>query len=320
MVQKVRDGDVRTVSRLIRDLEDGIPEAKATIRQLYPYTGKAHIIGITGSPGAGKSTIVDAMIEAYRREDKAVGVLAVDPTSPYTGGAILGDRVRMQRHAEDPQVYVRSFATRGALGGLSKVVGDAIHVLDAMGKDVIIVETVGTGQQEVEIINHAHTVTLVLVPGMGDEIQVIKAGIMEIADIFVVNKADREGTKKLTTMLQAMLDMAPEGAKSWRPPVITMESVFDPLPFKEKIAALTRTIEDHYRHLVTQGIMEDRLRRKAEVELHGALHAYLFDPVLREMRETGLYERMVSRVMGKECDPYTAAEEAIGNYRLPKGT
>ena len=190
--KNIREGDVRTASRLIRNIEDNIPETRQIIKDIFLHTGNAHIVGITGSPGAGKSTLVDGLIEWNRSIGKTVGVLAVDPTSPFTGGAILGDRIRMQRHAEDNGVFVRSMATRGSLGGLSKAVGQAIHVLDAMGKDLIMVETVGAGQQEVQVINYAHTIVLVLVPGMGDEIQVLKAGIMEIADIFVINKADRE--------------------------------------------------------------------------------------------------------------------------------
>ncbi|MCG6533608.1 MAG: methylmalonyl Co-A mutase-associated GTPase MeaB, partial [Syntrophales bacterium LBB04] len=207
-VKDIKAGNVKTASRLIRNLEDGVDEARSTMKHLFPHTGRAHVVGMTGSPGAGKSTLIDGMVEQFRKRDKTVGVLAVDPTSPYTGGAILGDRIRMQRHADDPGVFVRSLATRGALGGLAKAVGNAVHVLDAMGKDMILVETVGTGQQEVDIINHSHTVVVVLVPGMGDEIQAIKAGIMEIADIFVINKSDREGSLKLRRELGMLLDMA----------------------------------------------------------------------------------------------------------------
>ena len=221
-IKKIQGGDIRAASRLIRNLEDRMPEAKLTIKHLFPLTGQSHVIGITGSPGAGKSTLVDGLMDCFRKKGKTVGVLAVDPTSPFTGGAILGDRIRMQRHAEDPGVFVRSLATRGALGGLAKAVGDAIHIMDVMGKDIIIVETVGTGQQEVDIINHSHTVIVVLMPGMGDEIQAIKAGILEIADIFVINKADREGSSKLRRELMAMLDMAPPSAfpAGWRPSIM----------------------------------------------------------------------------------------------------
>ena len=200
-IKKICAGDIRTASRLIRDIEDKLPDAKAKIKKLYAHTGKSFIIGITGAPGAGKSTLTDALISEFRKLNKTVGVLAVDPTSPFTGGAILGDRIRMQRHAEDAGVFVRSLATRGALGGLSQAAGNSIHVMEAMGKDIIIVETVGIGQQEIDIINHAHTVLVVLVPGMGDEIQTMKAGLMEIADVFVINKADRAGARQLQTEL-----------------------------------------------------------------------------------------------------------------------
>ena len=220
IVKKICAGDVRLASRLIRDIEDKIPEAKAKIKKLYAHTGKSFIIGITGAPGAGKSTLTDALIAELRKKNKTIGVLAVDPTSPFTGGAILGDRIRMQRHAEDAGVFVRSLATRGALGGLSQAAGDAIHVMEAMGKDIIIVETVGIGQQEIDIINHAHSVVVVLVPGMGDEIQTMKAGLMEIADIFVINKANRAGAKQLQMELTSMLNLSSKAADGWRPPIV----------------------------------------------------------------------------------------------------
>ncbi|HCS77267.1 MAG TPA: methylmalonyl Co-A mutase-associated GTPase MeaB, partial [Syntrophaceae bacterium] len=222
ITKKICAGDVRSASRLIRDLEDKLPEARPRLKQLFPYTGKSFIIGITGAPGAGKSTLTDALIGELRKQKKTVGVLAVDPSSPFTGGALLGDRVRMLRHAEDEGVFIRSLATRGALGGLSQAAGDAIHVMEAMGKDVILVETVGIGQQELDIIHHAHSIVVVLVPGMGDEIQTMKAGIMEIADVFVINKADRPGAKQLQTELASLMNASPLPADGWRPPIVSI--------------------------------------------------------------------------------------------------
>ena len=314
-LQKIRAGDVRTASRLIRNLEDEIPEARSAIKRIFPYTGRAHVVGITGAPGAGKSTLVDALIASFRKQQKGVGVLAVDPTSPFTGGAILGDRIRMQRHAEDPGVFVRSLATRGALGGLSKAVGDAVHVMDVMGKELILVETVGTGQQEVEIINHSHTVIVVLVPGMGDEIQAIKAGIMEIADIFVINKADRDGSHQLANELMAMLNMIQEFPGGWRPPVIRIGNCFDPGPFAESLGELSAAISDHYRRLVETDLLGDRMKRKAMVEIHEALRDAILAPILREMTESGEMEEIAGRLLRKETDPYTIAEE-VARRRL----
>jgi LAO/AO transport system kinase len=308
-LRKIRAGDVRTASRLIRNLEDELPEAKNAIRRIFPHTGRAHVVGITGSPGAGKSTLVDALIASFRKREKTVGVLAVDPTSPFTGGAILGDRIRMQRHAEDPGVFVRSLATRGALGGLSKAVGDAVHVMDVMGKDFVLVETVGTGQQEVEIINHSHTVIVVLVPGMGDEIQAIKAGIMEIADIFVINKADRDGAHQLESELISMLNMVAEFQGGWRPPIIRIGNCFEPGPFGESLERLAAAIADHYARLVETGLLGDRMKRKTLVEIHEALRDAILAPILKEMTESGEMEEIAGRLLRKETDPYTIAEE-----------
>ena len=308
-LRKIREGDVRTASRLIRNLEDDLPEAKSAIKRIFPHTGRAHVIGITGSPGAGKSTLVDALISSFRKKEKTVGVLAVDPTSPFTGGAILGDRIRMQRHAEDPGVFIRSLATRGALGGLSKAVGDAVHVLDVMGKEIIMVETVGTGQQEVEIINHSHTVVVVLVPGMGDEIQAIKAGIMEIADIFVINKAHRDGATQLYSELTAMLNMVPEFTGGWRPPIIRIGNVFDIGPFGESMEELAAAIAEHYRRLVEKDLLGDRMRRKTLVEINEALRDAILEPILKDLTESGEMDRIAGRLLRKESDPYTIAEE-----------
>ncbi len=235
------------------------------------------MIGITGSPG-GKSTLVDGLVECFRKREKTVGVLAVDPTSPFTGGAILGDRIRMQRHAEDPGVFVRSLATRGALGGLAKAVGDSIHVMDVMGMDMVIVETVGTGQQEVDIINHSHTVVVVLIPGMGDEIQAIKAGIMEIADVFVINKADREGSSKLRRELMAMLDMAPPTAfpGGWRPPIVRVK-----MPSSRRGSERVWRTDGHDRGALSAPgktrPLGSRVRRKAVVELNEAVRTCVLD-------------------------------------------
>jgi len=312
--EKIKAGDVRAASRLIRNIEDNVPEAKATIKHIFHYTGNAQVVGITGSPGAGKSTIVDGLIEASRKRDKTVGVLAVDPTSPFTGGATLGDRIRMQRHAEDPGVFIRSLATRGSLGGLSKAVGDAIHVMDAMGKDVILVETVGTGQQEVEIINHAHTVAVVLVPGMGDEIQALKAGIMEIADIFVINKANREGAGKLQRELMIMLDMSPIPPGSWRPPILTIGNAFKPEEFEKDIEKLSTNIYEHYDHLISSNFIGDRLRRRTMHELNEALRSSILEPVLNILVSTGELDRMVERLLKKESDPCSLSEEVARKY------
>ena len=311
---KIRAGDVREASRLIRNIEDSVPEAKSAIKHIYPFTGKAQVIGITGSPGAGKSTLVDGLIECFRKKGKTVGVLAVDPTSPFTGGAILGDRIRMQRHAEDAGVFVRSLATRGALGGLSKAVGDAIHVMDAMGKDVILVETVGSGQQEVEIINHAHTVLVVLIPGMGDEIQAIKAGIMEIADVFVINKADREGSGKLQREIMAMLDMSPIPAGGWRPPIVKIGNAFDPVEFEKGLEELATKILDHREYLINHNLLGDRIRRKRTHELNEALREAILEPVLNILVSSGELDRMLDRLQKKEVDPYTLAEEVAKKH------
>jgi len=312
--KKVREGDVRAVSRLIRNLEDRIPGTKDTIKHIFPHTGKAHVIGFTGSPGAGKSTLIDCLVAELRKREKTVGVLLVDPSSPFTGGAILGDRIRMQRHATDPGVFVRSLATRGALGGLSKAVGDAIHVLDAMGKDYVIVETVGTGQQEVDIINHAHTVVVVLVPGMGDEIQAIKAGILEIADIFVINKADRDGAGKLYRELMYMLNMADEFVGAWRPPVIMAEKLFEADSFGKAVANIQETIDKHYQNLIDQNLLGDRIRRKAILELNEALQSAILEPVLSKLVESGEMNQMADKLIQKKTDPYTLAEEVAGKY------
>lgn len=316
--KRVLSGDIRAVSRLIRNLEDQIPDTSADIKELFAATGNAHIVGITGAPGAGKSTLIDELIAAYRQQDKTVGVLAVDPTSPFTGGAILGDRIRMMRHAQDSGVFVRSLATRGSMGGLSKAVGEAIHVVEASGKERVIVETCGVGQQEVDIINHAHTVVVVLVPGMGDDVQAIKAGLMEIADIFVINKADRDGAGKL---YQEVLNIAAMSRKDntgdggyWTVPVLKVESVLTPHKFAESVAVLRDKIEEHYQYLLTSKLLAGRLRRKTTAELQEALWGSILQPILQQLSDAGEMESMVDKLLGKESDPYTLAEQVAQRY------
>lgn len=313
-VKKICKGDVRAASRLIRDIEDKIPTAKAKIKKLFPHTGKTFIIGITGSPGAGKSTLTDAVIAELRKRNKTIGVLAVDPTSPFSGGAILGDRIRMLRHAEDPEVFVRSLATRGALGGLSHAVGEAIHVMEAMGKDIIIVETVGIGQQEIDIINHAHSVIVVLVPGMGDEVQTMKAGIMEIADVFVINKANRSGAKQLHTELMSMLNSAPASPGDWRPPIVMVGNAFEPVTFAEKVAELVQKLEQHYLYLRSSGRMVERINRKIIVEISDALRANILEPIMHKLEESGELQSLAQKVKKREADPYSVAEEIAKRF------
>lgn len=313
-VNKISQGDVRAASRLIRDIEDNVPTAKSQIKKLHPYTGKSFIIGITGSPGAGKSTLTDALIAELRKRNRTVGVLAVDPTSPFSGGAILGDRIRMLRHAEDPEVFVRSLATRGALGGLSHAVGEAIHVMEAMGKDVILVETVGIGQQEIDIINHAHSVVVVLIPGMGDEVQSMKAGIMEIADVFVINKADREGAKQLKNEITSMLNSAPCNPGDWRPPIVMVGSVFEPKVFAEKIKKLVQNLREHYEYLRESGRMDERINRKITVEINDALRANILEPITHQLKESGELQNLVKKVKSKKADPYSVAEEIAQRF------
>ncbi|MFP4259079.1 MAG: methylmalonyl Co-A mutase-associated GTPase MeaB [Desulfovermiculus sp.] len=315
IVERITSGDVRTASRLIRNIEDKSSRATEVIKALFPLTGNAHVVGLTGAPGAGKSTLSDALITNYRKQGKTVGVLAVDPTSPFTGGAILGDRVRMQKHAEDRGVFIRSLATRGALGGLSDAVDEAIHVLDAMGKDIILVETVGTGQSEVDIMNNAHSILLVLTPGMGDEVQTIKAGVMEIADLFVINKADQPGAAKLLNELTRALDMADNFPSGWRPPILTVENMAQSEPFLAKVDQVREKIDEHYALLRDSDVLRQRERRKVEVQLAHALDSALVQEVIRFLKQSGKWEAMLKELIGKSNDPYTLAEEiAVLSY------
>ncbi len=313
IVQKILDGDIRAVARLMRDIDDEIPSAKEILKELYPHTGKAYVIGFTGSPGVGKSTLVDRLVDKLRAEGKTVGILAIDPTSPFTGGAILGDRIRMQRHFLDSGVFIRSLATRGHFGGLTRSTHDMIDVLDAMGKDFIIVETVGVGQDEIEIAHTAHTTVLVTVPGMGDEVQAIKAGIMEIGDIFVVNKSDREGSRKTVRELRNLVELGLRRHKAegppWEPPII--ETVAN----KNKgIDELYEAIMKHRKYLFENDKtkLEQVLYDRAKLHFVGILRDQLFKTVIERAAQRGEnLDELVSKIVHRDVDPYTLANTLV---------
>jgi LAO/AO transport system kinase len=309
-VEKVIAGDVRTVARLIRDIDDKVPEVREVLKDLYSYTGRAYVIGITGAPGVGKSTLVDQMLSQYRKLGKTVGVLAVDPTSPFSGGAILGDRIRMQRHSLDDGVFIRSLATRGHFGGLTESTRSAIDVLDAMGKDYVIVETVGVGQDEVDVAKSAQTTVIVVIPGMGDDIQAIKAGILEAGDIFVINKADREGADKTFNELRQMIDMGYKKYEEgkWKPPIIKAEAVFD-----RGVTELLEEIEKHRNYLLqlSKGRNLARNRERVREELVEMIKNRLIQEVMDRLIEGGDFERAVDAVVAGETDPYSACDDLL---------
>ncbi len=303
LAERVLAGDVRAAARLIRLVDDGDPQAAAAMRRLYPHAGKAVLIGLTGSPGAGKSTLADQLVTHFRARGKTVGVLAVDPTSPFTGGAILGDRIRMNRHATDPGVFIRSLATRGALGGLSRSTAQAVTIMDALGRDVILVETVGVGQDEVEVMRLADTTVVVVVPGMGDDVQAIKAGILEIAQVFVVNKADREGANRTAAELEQMLTLTPPPPGSWKPPILLAEA--------HRGKGIPEIVEAVFRHrafLEEKGLVGALRRARARREFLDLLRDRLLTDALARLGGDAGLERLVDRLAGREVDPYTAVE------------
>ena len=301
---------MRATAQLIRRIDDGDSGVFAELALLYRHAGRAHVIGFTGSPGVGKSTLVDRVISRFRQDGRTVGILAVDPTSPFTGGAILGDRIRMQKHFLDEGVFIRSMATRGKFGGLTRSTADAIVVLDAMGKDVIIVETVGVGQDEVDIVHNAHTTVLVTIPGMGDEIQAIKAGLMEIGDLFVVNKADREGTAKTLRELRFLLQMSSDRyeASGWTPPIIVTVAAAD-----QGVDELYRAILDHHHYLLEHGrerLMErDKIR--ARNQILDLLKENLMERTLEILGGVQALDGVVEEIVAKTKDPYGASSELV---------
>jgi LAO/AO transport system kinase len=299
----VLQGDVRAAARLMRLIDDAQPAAEAELRALFPRTGRAQLVGITGNPGAGKSTIVDRLIAHVRGLGKTVGVVAVDPTSPFTGGAILGDRIRMQDHALDPGVFIRSLATRGQLGGLSRATSDCVRVLDAMGKDVVIVETVGVGQDEVEVCRLAHTTVVVVVPGLGDDLQAIKAGILEVADLFCVNKADREGADRTVRDLRQMLELS---AKDHEVAIVKCVATEG-----QGIAELWDAIQAHYSFLKSGPGLLQRETLRARSELLEILRERMLRAAVERLTAQGAHlDELALRIARREIDPYGVAEEA----------
>jgi LAO/AO transport system kinase len=304
LADRVLNGEPRAMARAISLIENEDVAAPALVSRIFPHTGRAYVVGVTGPPGAGKSTLVDRLIEQLRGRGQSVGVIAVDPTSPFSGGAVLGDRVRMQQHAGDAAVFVRSMATRGHLGGLARATADAALVLDAGGKDVIIIETVGVGQDEVDIIRTADVSLVTLVPGTGDDVQAIKAGIMEIADVFVVNKADREGADRLVTSIESNLALQAYGPGQWRPPIVTTVATDG-----TGIAALLDAI-DHFRGHEAGRASGRRLVR-SEYRLRELIAHRFMAHLEREVLGKGELLSWVEQIARRETDPYTAAESLL---------
>ena len=304
IVQGVLSGNRRSIARAITIIENNTAETHKLVASIYPHTGKAHIIGITGPGGSGKSTLIEKIIREYRRKDKTVGVIAVDPTSPFTGGAFLGDRIRMQELSTDQGVFIRSMATRNYMGGIAKATKDAVKVLDAAGKDIVIVETVGAGQSEVEIIKVARTVVVLFAPGLGDEIQAIKAGIMEIGDIFVVNKADRENANKAVMDIQAMLQLN-DKERAWKPPVLKTAALTG-----EGVQLLIEKIEEH-RLFLEKDLERRRSREKAEAELVEAIKEKVASSLIEELKREGKFEEFLQRILEKKIDPASIAEKLL---------
>ncbi|MCZ4499801.1 MAG: meaB [Marmoricola sp.] len=308
LVAKARAGDARSVARLISLVEDASPVLREVMAGLAPYAGNAHIIGITGSPGVGKSTSTSALVGALRAQGKRVGVLAVDPSSPFSGGALLGDRIRMQDHALDPDVYIRSMASRGHLGGLSWAAPQALRVLDAAGCDVVLVETVGVGQSEVEIASMADTTLVLLAPGMGDGIQAAKAGILEIGDLYVINKADRDGADTVRRELRGMLGLAQRPAGAWEPEIIKTVAQTG-----EGIGEVVTAIEKHLAHLTSSGELAARRTRRAREEIEAIAVTRLRERWGNVGAHTDL-DALAEQVVAGTSDPYAAADALLATY------
>jgi len=307
-VERIRKGEVRALARAISVIEDSAPESTALLKSLFAHSGKARVIGLTGAPGAGKSTLVDHLAREYRKQEKTVGIVAVDPTSPYTGGAILGDRIRMQAHHADPGIYIRSMATRGFLGGLARTTNDVATALDASGKDIILIETVGVGQDEVDIVRLADITVVILVPGMGDDVQTIKAGIMEIADIFVINKSDREGADRVEREIRAMQTLAIR-KDQWTPPIVkTVASE------GKGITDLAAVISNYEKFLQQKNLLLKKKISNWQERLVEMLRDALLDRLINERMQKGDVARLAADVAEHRRDPYSLVEEIVNTY------
>ncbi len=298
---KILEGDVQAAAKLMRGIEDEVPSAVEELKSIYPYTGRAYIVGVTGAPGAGKSTLVDVLISTFRQRDMTVGVVAIDPTSPFTGGAILGDRVRMQKHSTDSGVFIRSLATRGWTGGLAKAAISIIHVMDAMSKDIILVETVGIGQAEVDVTRLADTSILVLTPRMGDAIQMMKAGVLEAASIIVVNKADKEDAVSYRRQMKNILDMK-ESPSEWKPPILLTEAISG-----KGVHEVVEAIFKHKEFLVSSGKLSGKRRDAARLELSQAVEG-LIKTCLNDKTNRDRWEKLVDELVSRRTDPCSAAQ------------
>ena len=306
--QAVLNRDIRAASRLMSDLDDERPEAIETLGYLYAHTGRAYVLGVTGSPGVGKSTLTDVLVRALRDRGASVGVVAVDPSSPFTGGAILGDRIRMQKHAGDAGVFIRSLATRGALGGLSRSTREVASVLDAMGFDVVIIETVGVGQDEVDVVRTAHTSLVVTVPGLGDDVQAAKAGLLEIADLFVLNKADRPDADRAARYLERMLELDSRAGRGWSVPVVSTVATRN-----EGVGDLMAAVDRHRLHLHESGAWGERMRARRRAEIMDRVMWTLHQRARRTLEAHGGIDALVDAIERGESDPYTAAREILAS-------
>jgi LAO/AO transport system kinase len=307
-VDRIRAGDVRSLARAISTIEDNRPESRELLKSLFNFTGRAQVIGLTGAPGAGKSTLVDQLAREYRRQERTVGIIAVDPTSPYTGGAILGDRIRMQSHHADAGIYIRSMATRGNLGGLARATTDAATVLDAAGKDIVLIETVGVGQDEIDIVRLADVTVVILVPGMGDDVQTIKAGIMEIADIFVINKSDREGADRVEREIRSMQSLSIR-SDHWTPPIVkTVASA------GQGITDLAATIASYVQYLQQKDLLLKKKISSWRERLIEMLRDALLERLLSECMPEGEIARLAADIAEHRRDPYSLVEEIVGSF------